>query len=82
MSFESLKVQIIEKAWKDPEFKAKLIADPRSALQESFGITLPEGIDLQVVAETPTSYVFVIPPNPEELEGLDGESGNLKYNWT
>jgi len=81
MSLDSLKVQIIQKAWKDPEFKAQLLSDPKGALQASFGIAVPEGISLQVKEETPSSYVLVIPPNPAELESSTGESDNLKFNW-
>ncbi|MFC5528186.1 NHLP leader peptide family RiPP precursor [Cohnella yongneupensis] len=81
MSLESLKVQIIQKAWENPEFKAQLLADPKSALQASFGITLPEEIELLAVEETPSRYFLVIPPSPAELESSEGEPGNLKYNW-
>lgn len=81
MSLNSLKVQIIQKAWADPAFKEQLLADPRKALQASFGIELPEGINLKVVEETPSDYYLVIPPNPAELEDPKAEPGNLRYNW-
>ncbi|MGU3471152.1 NHLP leader peptide family RiPP precursor [Paenibacillus sp. D51F] len=77
---DSLKVQIIQKAWKDPEFKAKLLSDPKSALQ-AFGIMVPEEIELQVMEETPSSYFLIIPPNPADLAGSGDESDNLRYNW-
>ncbi len=78
---DSLKVQIIQKAWKDPEFKAELLRDPKSALQASFGIMVPEEIELQVMEETPSSYFLIIPPNPAELASSGDESNNLRYNW-
>lgn len=81
MSLESLKVQIIEKAWKDPDFMAQLLADPKSAIQSSFGVELPEDIELQVVEETPSSYVLVIPPNPADLASSKDAANNLTYNW-
>ncbi|MBW5446128.1 NHLP leader peptide family natural product precursor [Cohnella sp. CFH 77786] len=81
MSLESLKVQIIQKAWTDPEFKAKLMADPRSALQASFGITLPAEIEILPVEETLSRYYLVIPPNPAELERPDG-SDAPEYVWS
>lgn len=82
MSLDTLKVKIIQKAWQDPEFKARLLADPRSALQESLGIAIPEGIQLQAVEETPSSYYLVIPPNPADLESSDGASAAPEYNWS
>ncbi|CAN7759599.1 NHLP leader peptide family RiPP precursor [Paenibacillus sp. LjRoot153] len=70
MSIDTLKVNIIKKAWEDPDFKARLLADPRSALQQDFGHNIPEGIELHVMAVTPTKYALIIPPKPEELDGL------------
>lgn len=81
MSLDTLKVKIIQKAWQDPAFKARLLADPRSALQESLGIAIPEGVQLQAVEETPSSYYLVIPPNPADLESSDGTSAP-EYNWS
>jgi hypothetical protein len=70
MSMDTLKVSIIKRAWEDADFKARLLADPRSALRQDFGHEIPEGIELQVMAVTPTKYALIIPPNPEELDGL------------
>lgn len=78
MSVDSLKVQIIKKAWEDPAFKQLLLSDPKAALKQGFGIDVPDEIELKVVEETPTSLALVIPPNPEEV--LKAE-GNLRYNW-
>ncbi|WNR47161.1 NHLP leader peptide family RiPP precursor [Paenibacillus roseipurpureus] len=62
----------MKKAWEDADFKARLLADPRSALQQEFGHTIPEGIELNVMAVTPTKYALIIPPKPEELDGFTG----------
>ncbi|THF81671.1 NHLP leader peptide family RiPP precursor [Cohnella fermenti] len=75
MSVESLKVQIIKKAWEDPEFKQLLLADPQTALKQEFGVDIPEGVELKVVEETASSFYLVIPPEPSADD-------NLKYSWT
>ncbi|RUS47321.1 NHLP leader peptide family RiPP precursor [Cohnella sp. AR92] len=75
MSVESLKVQIIKKAWEDPEFKKLLLADPKSALKKEFGIDLPADVDLKVVEETTETYYLVLPPEPTA-------ENNLKYVWS
>lgn len=72
MSLDALKVKIIKKAWEDQEFKAKLLADPKGALLEAFGISIPQGIELKAVEETPSQYYLVIPPNPEDADLADG----------
>lgn len=64
MSEQELKSKIIEKAWSDPEFKEKLIADPKSTLKDSFGIDIPEEINVKVVEENQDDYYLVIPQSP------------------
>lgn len=61
---ELLKKQIIEKAWADPEFKQKLLSDPKSAIQDAFGVKIPDGIRLKAVEESENEFYLVIPPNP------------------
>lgn len=78
LSLESLKIQVIKKAWTDPEFKKSLLSDPKKALQENFGLAVPEGIELKVVEETPSLYYLTIPANPEDV--ADSED-NLKEVW-
>lgn len=67
MSPETLKVQIIQKAWADPAFKASLLADPKQAISSAFGIAIPDHIQIQAIQETPDSYILAIPPNPEDV---------------
>ncbi|MGO4498249.1 NHLP leader peptide family RiPP precursor [Paenibacillus sp. 2RAB27] len=82
MSMDTLKVKIIKKAWEDADFKARLLADPRSALKQDFGIEVPEGIELSVLAETPAHYALVVPPQPEELEQLKSNGAQPQISWT
>jgi len=69
MSLESLKVQIIKKAWEDPAFKSSLLNDPKEAIKAAFGIEIPAGIELKAVEETSSQYYLVIPPKPEDIGG-------------
>lgn len=78
MSLESLKVQIIKKAWADPAFKQSLLTDPKGAINAAFGIELPGDIELKVVAETTALYYLIIPPNPEDV-GTGGSSPNAVW---
>jgi hypothetical protein len=61
---EILKNQIIQKAWEDPSFKAKLLSEPKAALKEAFGIDVPDTINLKAIEETADSFYLVIPANP------------------
>ena len=69
--------KIIAKAWRDPAFKAELIANPAAALKAE-GIDVPAGMAVTVVENTDKQFHLVLPPVPtDELsdESLDGVSG-------
>ncbi|KRF21381.1 NHLP leader peptide family RiPP precursor [Paenibacillus sp. Soil787] len=66
-SNEVLKAKIIQKAWEDEAFKNQLIANPKAALKQAFGITLPDDIKVKAVEETSTEFVLVIPTNPAKI---------------
>ncbi|BFH11959.1 NHLP leader peptide family RiPP precursor [Paenibacillus melissococcoides] len=59
--------QIVQRAWEDATFKEKLLADPKAAIKELLGISIPDHIQLTTVEETSDQYVLVIPPNPAEV---------------
>jgi hypothetical protein len=59
-----LKNQVIQKAWEDPSFKQKLLADPKEALREALGIQVPDNITLKTVEEGSNEFYLVIPPSP------------------
>ncbi|WP_054956249.1 NHLP leader peptide family RiPP precursor [Paenibacillus dakarensis] len=56
--------QLIQKAWEDPAFKAKLLRDPKSAIKEVFGVWIPDHIQVKTVEEQSNELYLVIPPNP------------------
>jgi hypothetical protein len=67
MSLESLKVQIIKKAWAEPAFKKSLLSEPKKAIKEAFGVEIPANIELKVVEESPSLYYLTLPPNPGDV---------------
>jgi len=69
--------KIIAKAWRDPAFKADLIANPAAALKAE-GIDVPAGMAVTVVENTDKLFHLVLPPVPsDELsdEALDAMAG-------
>ena len=58
--------QIVSKAWADPAFKAKLLADPMTALKEA-GHTVPAGLVVKAVENTDKQVYLVVPAKPREL---------------
>ena len=71
--------KIIAKAWRDPAFKAELIANPAAALKAE-GIDMPAGMAVTVLENTDKQFHLVLPPVPsDELsdEALDAVAGGL-----
>lgn len=55
--------KIIARAWRDPAFKAKLLADPHATLKEA-GLQVREGVTVKVVENTDNHVHVVLPPKP------------------
>lgn len=66
-----LQNQVIQKAWRDPSFKSKLISNPKAAIQEALGITLPDHVNIRTVEENSNELILVIPPNPSKVVKSD-----------
>lgn len=84
-----LEAEVISRAWSDPDFLAKLEADPRAALAQA-GIEPPAGTVITVTKEAPTTLKLVLPSAPkpsEEVEDAElasvsggGQAGGGKCN--
>jgi hypothetical protein len=59
--------RIVERAQSDPQFRARLIDDPRAAVGEVLGVDLPERIEVRVVEERPDLMCVVL---PVDLSGM------------
>ena len=80
-SRQELEAQLIARAWQDEAFKRELLSDPRAAIARVTGSSLPPGLEVKVVEETPNTVYVVIPLNTtelsdEQLEAAAGGQGN------
>ena len=72
--------KIIAKAWRDPAFKAALIANPAAALKAE-GIDVPAGMAVTVLENTDKHFHLVLPSVPsdalfdKELDAVAGGAG-------
>lgn len=64
--------RILEQAWQDPAFKAKLLSDPKEAAAQS-GLRLPDSVSLKVWENSATVEHMVLPLNPAESELSDAD---------
>jgi hypothetical protein len=63
--------EIAAKAWKDPEYKKRLLAAPKEVFEEELrkirpGAKLPENVRIHVHEEAPDVVHISLPANPED----------------
>ena len=79
----SMEDRIAAEAWKNPQFKKELLANPRAALLKHFQMNIPDDVEISIIEETPRHIYFVLPLNPVEtgseltLEALDAVAGGV-----
>ena len=80
-----LKERILCKAAEDGEFRALLIADPKSAIAAETGQTIPDGFDVAVHEDSARTAHLVLPPSPAlteaELANVAGGGSHKGYYW-
>ncbi|WP_010247357.1 hypothetical protein [Acetivibrio cellulolyticus] len=73
-NYKDFEATIVKKALEDPEFKKKLISDPKDTVEalakELYGdqaFALPSDLKIKVIEETPDTYYIRIPAiNPTD----------------
>jgi hypothetical protein len=72
-SRRDLETALIEKCWKDPEFKREVVKDPKGMLECHTGQKLPSDVKIFVNEKDANTFHFSIPPAPDELAELSEE---------
>ena len=72
-SRQELEARLIAKAWRDPEFKERLLADPRSVMGQELGRQLPPDLQVSVLEESPQTYYLLVPMKPAGAENCSLE---------
>ena len=87
-----MQARIIGKAAQDAEFRARLLSDPKGAVGDELGITIPQSLAIQVHEETAETAHLVLPPESKlgegDLQAVTGgmfglvqESHRRELNW-
>ena len=63
--------KVIERARADDAFRARLIDDPKAAIEECVGSPVPDGIEIEVLEEKPTRLYLVLPQPRVDMEMSD-----------
>ena len=57
-----MRERLIAKAAEDEAFRARLIADPKAAIQEGLDVAVPDGFTVEVHQESADTGHLVLPP--------------------
>jgi hypothetical protein len=59
--------KLLVRYWTDREFRRVALLDPKKTLSD-FGITLPDGIEVEFMSSTTNKFYVPIPPPPPGLD--------------
>ena len=68
-----LETALIEKCWKDPEFKKQVVSDPKGMLERHIGQKLPADLKIFIHEEDANTLHFSLPPAPSNATELSDE---------
>lgn len=75
--------RLLARAGKDSEFRARLLANPRDAIEQELGLPLDEGHEIHVHEETAAATHLVLPPrnrfSAEEREAARTGAASLEF---
>ena len=71
-SREQIEARINIKAWKDPQFKSKLLHNPQEALEE-FGLKVPPHAKLHVHEEKENDWHLTLRRSPPNAKNMSEE---------
>ena len=73
---QEMEKTVLDKASEDADFRAQLLSNPKDAIQQAVGVTVPEGFTIKVHEEDSTTAHLVLPPTSKlssaELSAVAG----------
>jgi hypothetical protein len=76
-SVEQRMSRLVQRASQDVSFRKLLLADPKAAIAQELGVTIPDEIEVYALEETPTRFYLVVPAQPETQELSDQEMAGV-----
>ena len=85
MTAAEMRERLIGKATRDGEFRARLVADPKDAIRNEWGMTFPDEFTIEVHEEAANTSHLVLPPpaalNEADLYRAAGGFTHNQPNW-
>jgi len=68
-----LETNLIEKCWKEPEFREKVLKDPKGMLEAFLGKSLPSDFKVVIHQEDANTLHLALPPAPSNVTELSDD---------
>ena len=66
---KEMQAKVVGRAAEDAEFRARLLSDPKGAIQQELGVTIPASVSIEVHEESGATAHLVLPPASRLSEG-------------
>ena len=84
-----MRAKIVGKATGDADFRARLVSDPKEAIGQELGVTMPAALSVVVHEESEATAHLVLPPDSKlsgaDLQtvagGFERHEGFYNINW-
>ena len=86
-----MRAKIVGKATEDADFRARLLSDPKGAIGQELGVTIPAVLSVEVHEESGTAAHLILPPDSKLSDGdlqavaggfgLVNEQHRRELNW-
>ena len=71
-----MRMKIVGKAAEDADFRTRLLSDPKGAIGQELGVTMPASLSIEIHEESDAAAHLVLPPDSKLSEGdLQAVSG-------
>ena len=78
---KEMRAKIVGKAAEDAEFRARLLSDPKGAIEQELGVTIPASMAIEVHEEDGATAHLILPPDGRLNEGdLQAVAGGATYD--
>ncbi len=59
---QDMQAQIVGKATEDADFRARLLSDPKGAINQELGVAIPASMAIEVHEDSDTTVHLILPP--------------------
>jgi hypothetical protein len=71
---DEIERRVVRRAWADPAYLVRLRADPRAALEEELGVSLPSRLQVMLVEERSDCMCIVLPVDLSAISERDSQA--------